>query len=468
MPLTKEQSDLLKGIYQSLPEKEPLEPGDPRYEPLYERAGYSAQDPVTLLGQTIEWNITESLQLFSGFRGSGKTTELFRLRQRLREQGYIVLYANASDYLPQGDVVDITPFLLAVAGAFSDALERDLKIELGDQSVWERFRRYLTKTQIKLEGMDFSPGPDLGIKFRTQIRESPGFRQELAAFSEHNIASLRAEAVAFIDERVKAIRGAYTKDRDKGIVFLFDNLEQIRGSRTNEIVVTESVTRLFNLYYPRMFELPGVHAIYTVPPWLKFAAPNAGKITLLPCVHLWGNDGGRTPDPAGFAMLRSLVHRRFGEEGYRTCFGDDGQELQHLIDSCGGHVTDLLYLLRETLLRTKVAEQLPVTPATVDLAIAAVRGNFLPIAVDDAHWLQEIARHRTTALKSREAKDVQRLTLFLDTHFVLYFKNGEEWYDIHPLIREAVDRICGQFPRPATTPAPSAPATPAAPSEAPV
>jgi hypothetical protein len=40
-----------------------------------------------------------------------------------------------------------------------------------------------------------------------------------------------------------------------------------------------------------------------------------------------------------------------------------------------------------------------------------------------------------------EAPDVSRLTRFLDTHFVLYLRNGEEWYDIHPLIREEVQAI---------------------------
>ena len=33
---------------------------------------------------------------------------------------------------------------------------------------------------------------------------------------------------------------------------------------------------------------------------------------------------------------------------------------------------------------------------------------------------------------------VNRLARFLDSHFVLYFVNGKEWYDIHPLIREEV------------------------------
>ena len=55
-------------------------------------------DPVLLMQRHVDFNDAQSLQLFSGFRGAGKTTELFRLRGELRKQGYVVLYADAMDY----------------------------------------------------------------------------------------------------------------------------------------------------------------------------------------------------------------------------------------------------------------------------------------------------------------------------------------------------------------------------------
>jgi hypothetical protein len=68
-------------------------------------------------------------------------------------------------------------------------------------------------------------------------------------------------------------------------------------------------------------------------------------------------------------------------------------------------------------------------------------GAFLPIAQDDTRWPADIARVRGTALPSTEAEPVDRLARFLDNHFVLYFINAEEWYDIHPLIRAEVDEV---------------------------
>ena len=46
-------------------------------------------------------------------------------------------------------------------------------------------------------------------------------------------------------------------------------------------------------------------------------------------------------------------------------------------------------------------------------------------------------------MKTTEPEEINRLTRFLDTHVVLYLKNGEEWYDVHPLIRKEVATIAG-------------------------
>ena len=93
MPLTLDEETFLKATYRNLKDKE-LEPGDPRYEPVYENP--NCEDPVDLLQSHIEFADVESLQMFSGFRGSGKTTELFRLRKRLQEKGSSPLQARSA------------------------------------------------------------------------------------------------------------------------------------------------------------------------------------------------------------------------------------------------------------------------------------------------------------------------------------------------------------------------------------
>lgn len=436
-----------KRIYQNLTDK-PLKPGDAFYEPIYQRPG--AEDPVDLMAQRIEFSDVESLQMFSGFRGSGKTTELFRLKQQLEEQGYVVLYGDALTYLNSSQEIDISDLLLGLAGTFSDALESEGFGRTDTDNYWNRFANFLTRTEIDLGDLGLKAGTEgLGAELKLSLKTTPTFRQRLQEKLANHIGDLKRNVDKFFEDGVKRIhdeRGAEIV----GVVFLFDQLEQIRGTLSNEQTVIHSVERLFSQHL-KLLQMPYVHMIYTVPPWLKFVLPGAQQIQLLPSVPQWKNDEQRSKNDKGCDALCTFVHKRFGEEGFRRFFGAQGDRhplADRLIAMCGGHFRDLLLLLREAVLR---AEELPVSAAVIEQAMTQVGGNFLPIAVDDAQWLDQIGRIRGTALKSTAQKDVNRLTRFLDTHFVLYFANGLEWYDIHPLIREEVADIV-QREAAATTP----------------
>jgi hypothetical protein len=77
----------------------------------------------------------------------------------------------------------------------------------------------------------------------------------------------------------------------------------------------------------------------------------------------------------------------------------------------------------------------------VEDAIAAARLGLLPVSTEDAVWLVKIAARRASALPNTEPGSVMRLARFLDTHWVLYFVNGDEWYDVHPLVRAEAERV---------------------------
>jgi hypothetical protein len=93
---------------------------------------------------------------------------------------------------------------------------------------------------------------------------------------------------------------------------------------------------------------------------------------------------------------------------------------------------------------------MPAAHEVMDRAVANVRNEFGGIAVEDARWLAEIGKWRNTVLPDSSPENVGRLSGFLDTHLVLYLTNGEDWYDIHPLIREQVEALA-KLPLPPKT-----------------
>ena len=137
--------------------------------------------------------------------------------------------------------------------------------------------------------------------------------------------------------------------------------------------------------------------------------------------------------------MRQLVLRRLTPEGQERFFGKSRKNgLHKLIGASGGQFWDLIRLLRETLL---LARSFPVDGRVVELAIADLRDSMLPIPVEDARWLKKIGEKRTPPLEDRSAKNVQTMTLFLDTHCAMIPRNGEIWYDVHPVIRGELDEI---------------------------
>jgi hypothetical protein len=448
LPLSQSDRGFLKQVYQDLGD-EPLQPDSKFYEPVYEVLGLD--DPVQQIATLIDFGGIESIRLFSGFRGSGKTTELLRLQRKLQAQGYFVLYADALRYVNAAEPIEITDLLMVLAGAFSDALEERLGADITGETYWDRLWAFLTRevsvkdAGVKLEYQtplkEVLGGLKTSIDLRFELKSATNFRQSLRPVLANKLKELKNNVDKFFEDGIKLIRASHGEDTQ--VVFIFDQLEQLRGTLQTEQDVIRSVERIFATHVD-LLKIPYIHSVFTVPPWLKFVLPNAVQITLLCTVHLWNNDDIRSHSGPAWDVFRSLVKRRLGEEGLLRLFGPQPGQLglvDQMIAVCGGHFRDLLRLLRDAVVRATALSNLPATPPLIVDAINAARRDFLPIAQDDAKWLADIARVRATALPSTGAAPVNRLARFLDSHFVLYFVNGKEWYDIHPLIREEVMEV---------------------------
>ncbi len=447
MPLIPEEKELKKKIYQALRDKA-LKPDDEFYVDVYNLP--DCPDPIGKLLEHIDLIGGETIQFFSGFRGSGKTTELLRLKQDLEERGYFVVYADALKYINPADEIDITDLLIVLAGAFSDAIEENANVKknLQHESYWTRIYNYLNNTNLELT--EITPKAGVGktgvasaeMALKVALQTTPSFRRKIQEHLKNRIGALKEEVDLFFEDGVKAIKSALRDETQ--IVFIFDSLEQIRGSLFNDKAVIESVERVFSQHY-KMLKMPYLHVIYTVPPWLKFVMKNSPtRIEVLPCVKHWEKGEARKSHDEGKNKFREIIVKRFGEEGFKTFFGADWNSAQRtqadkLIDFCGGHFRDLLSLLREAVLDTN---NFPISDIEIEHAISGVRSTFLPISKEDALLLSEIEKTHSSALTE---DNTGRLAKLLDTHLVLYFRNGEEWYDIHPLIREEVNKVVTQI-----------------------
>ena len=449
MALTRDERDFLRNVHRAL-EDRPLEPDDPYHVRIHERL--DADDPVLRMQRHIEFHDLESLQLFSGFSGSGKSTELFRLRRTLEDEGCVVLYANAEDYITGTEPLTIADMLMVVAGGFSDTLNEKLEIDLKTVPFWDRLTAWITRSEMRIDaiegGIEYaSPGKDVlgglkaGVKIKAELKTGSTFRQNLQKYLSSNLVGLQADVKSFFRDGVATIRSQF--GMDTRVVFIFDQLERVRGDYRNWQDVIRSVQQVFTVHLDRL-RISDVHCVYAVPAWLTFLSPRPKDMTMLPTVHLWTKDRVRTQ--AAWDVFHDVVRCRLPAERdgkpvdpLPTMFGPDGISLiERLIEASGCHVRDLLQLLRESLYR---ATGLPIGADVVDRVVAAARREFLPIARDDARLLHQIDQKRAFDLATIDPESIERLSRFCNGHMVIYFENGAAWYDTHPLIRDEVDRI---------------------------
>lgn len=448
MALTTEQNDFRREMHRALADA-PLEPDNPYRVPIHETL--DPVDPIRMMIDEIDFSDQQSIQFLSGFRGSGKTTELFRCRKMLEKKGALVLYADAMEYLNPAEPLELTEILMVLAGAFSDAVadHDELKIDFALESYWERAWNFFTKTRVNIKevnvGIEYaSPAGGLlgGLKgkfdLKAEIKTATTFKKQLqAALSGHQVA-LKNDVDDFIDDGIAAIREKIGDNRK--IVFIFDSLEKITGTRSNWNDLIRSAELLFTAHLKQL-ELPNLHAIYSVPPWLKFLLPIGVPMQMLSTIHLWKNTPNRDADCPSWDVLRDLIHRRLGEEGTKLLFGGGaaGRKLiDRLIGASGGHIRDLLRLFQEAIKRTTV---LPIDDVVVTGTINAATRNFPPLSLEDAKWLRQIEGTRDISFSEVNPITVERASKFLDTHRVIYFVNGDSWYDVHPLLRVQIERV---------------------------
>jgi predicted ATPase len=401
--VTLDDRALLKQAYQEVAD-EPLEPGEARYVDL--TAARGGEDPVLLMARTIALSPRQSVQLFSGFPGTGKTTELKRLRRALAHQGHDVVLVDAEEYLSTSKPIDVPEILLALVDATMNA---HFDTEPPTPAVWSELVSYCWESSVA-----------------ERLKAEPTVWQHLA--KSRTRRDLVEEVHAFFAKWSKK-RGASNDPSE--LVIIMDSLDHFRSASLDG-ATAGPIDAIFTRAADEI-ALPGVHLVLTVPPSVRLRASSAGvssrwgAVTTIPAVSVRGA-GGKLQS-GSLDALRSVVAKRVD---VARLFADVAH-LDRWILASGGNLRDLLRLVREGV---RSAGGAPLDPGAIDAAIERIRAEFPPLDEPDVTRLAQIAEtHRLVLDAAAMSRDFVR---WVDAHLIQQYRNGRHWYDVHPLIRDAV------------------------------
>jgi len=433
-PATRES---LKALYNALADRV-LEPGDPVYVAQVNRTPET--DAVEEIATELDWQEGGGVCLFTGQRGTGKSTELKRLKKRLEDMGASVFYVDLSEFMLLTKEVEISDFLISVSGAMSEQLQTLYQASPGNRSYWDRLTSFLdTKVEFKELGIK-APGFDI----KASLKSDPDFKSRVQQAARGHVAQLVQDAHGFLAEAVNFVR-LREADANRKVVLLLDSVERIRGVGSEAMAVYESVRNLF-FGHAQHLKVPLLHIVYTIPPYLSILAAGAGSLMggaatrRLVSTHIF-MDRSRVADPGGLAVLRRVIAARYPT--WATLF--DADAIDKLALSSGGDLREFFRLIRLCLPAVRDDAQLPLSAAAVKPAEEAARREMLPIPAEHLTWLKRITESHDTCL-DKDA-DLPTLAHFLDNRLVLNYRNGSDWYDVHPLLREVVDKH-GSSPAP--------------------
>jgi len=393
------------------------------------------KDLMRELSNQIDFDEGGGTYLFSGNRGTGKTTELMRLLQLLEKMDCEVFYVNMAEYLNLTKAVEISVFLISVLGAFSEKIEDRFDKTPGKIGFFERVSNFLNKN-VKIDGFTIPVG---GMDLKMILLEDPVFKQKLQEGMRGHVTKLLKDAREFVSEAVDLVRSETSMD--KKIVLIVDSVEQLRGiGDSNDIAeVFKSAETLFSGHADKL-RFPPLHMVYTVPPYLSAlvgalgALYSGGKIYMLPSVHVYEGKPKEGTDPVpsetGLDKMVEVVRGRFPEwEEFFT-----RAQLQRLAASSGGDLRDFFRLVKLCILQA-LYKSPPLSDDVLKGSESDLR-NDMPLAHDDRNWLRKVVKSHQRELDNIDKlPDFARLT---ESKYILNYRNGDDWFDVHPLLRAAV------------------------------
>ncbi len=421
----------LKRLYNVFDPFRPLPAGDPAYVDCNEVRGEG--DILQGIGKEILISDRMTCQLYAGHRGAGKSTELLRLQEYLDQQGCFVVYFAAYEEDIEPEDAQYTDILLACTRHLLEVLKNSaspapLLNWLKDR--WQDLKD-LALTEVSLEKLSVEAQIAQFAKITANLRTEPTQRQKIRERVNPHTITLIEALNEFIKDAKKHLPNGYSQ-----LVVIADDLDRIVP-----IAQEDGRTNHEQIFLDRSDQLKGLdcHLVYTVPISMLYSNRAAdvaniyGNSQVLPMIMV------QTPDnqlyQRGIQKVTELLQKRLSLIDPNLSIVDMFEQREALDRLClmsGGHVRNLLLLMKEAIIYT---DTLPIPTRALQRSISELRNTYRnTVFVNEWQALAKVYHS-----KQIENDPLYRGLLFnrciLEYRYLDKEGESQTWYDIHPLIK---------------------------------
>jgi len=350
--------------------------------------------------------------LFSGHRGSGKTTELAKLSQQLEDQFFVVRY-SVKRVLNLSDISHVDVILSMAIALIIQATDHNLRLRLNEGVL----------TQILEFGKDISRETEIGDTTSAEVA------------AELNLLFGKLSIKFGIEDATRRIvreRVQYRmSDLQDNVDLLAREVERRSHKKVLAIVEDLDKTDLAiarDLFYEHARSLaePRISVIYTFPTALRHdntisqIRMNFHSVNILPNMKVVSRNGEVYEE--GVACLRGILNNRL-EDGLISPDALDG-----LARHSGGIPRELVTLARQASMEARKADRTRIELEDVEGAARRVRMDYqVLLSLRQIELLRQVS-------KSKQVDNDDEHRALLHNLSVLEYRNDEAWHDVHPIV----------------------------------
>jgi nucleoside-triphosphatase THEP1 len=369
--------------------------------------------------------------LFTGHRGVGKTTELYRVKHRLEKgvegKRFFVSMLLAEEWL---DLADMQPedLIFQVVRQLVTDLEK-AGFSVGAKKFGEFFRRLRDdfNTIVGLEAIEVGTNP---LKFKFKLQDLSTERRQFRRLLQGQLPKVYdlVNREILDGAREWLVKNGHADD----ILIIVDEIDRIPLNLINDMGTNHE-----NLFIGNSGKLRALDCgvLYTVPIELAYSRRQVSlwdiygaEIRTLPVMPVLDRSG-RVHD--GHRVMRQIAERRVLAAGVDLGeLFDPPELLNEVLSASGGHVRTLLVLLRSMLDRV---ERLPIRQLEVERGLRGVATDLArSLSGQDWELLDQVHRDKPR-MNDNNNEDWNRL--LRDSYVLAYYEEGTGfWYDRNPLL----------------------------------
>jgi hypothetical protein len=368
--------------------------------------------------------------LVTGYRGDGKSTELFQFIHRIKND-YRPLYFNSEEEFDLNDF-RFPDFLLGIAATVFRRMKEE-KLELPSSLIEEVADWFSTivetverKTSAELKAevttgamlpipawFSFITGKLVGtVKAGGEKRRE--VRKELDQRLEHLIYK--------VDKLLtKAVQVSKKKD-GRELVIIFDNLDRLGHEAARDFFYDNG----------KKIKSLNCHFVYVIPISLLYE-PDVGlmpfggdNVIKMPMIPIKNKNG--EPNETSITHLKGLLERRFVPE---QIIVDSDKIMRNMILASGGHLRDLVRLFKQSCRDAIGRRDQKINEAITQRVVNSLCEGYQNAATEDDFT------HLLHTYKTKDADNNDRTKrLIFHLLILVYDQDGITWKDVHPALAQ--------------------------------